>query len=68
MIKTIVIPLVKNKTADISDRNKYRPNSLATVISKVFDGVLNTKLTKHIQFHDNQFGSRASATKSAEFL
>ena len=66
MIKTIVIPIVKNKTADLSDRNNYRPISLATVVSKVFDSMLNSQLTKHIELHDNQFGFRSGlSTESA---
>lgn len=32
-IKTVIVPIVKNKT--VSDMNKYRPISLATVLAKV---------------------------------
>lgn len=32
MVKTVVIPTVKNKTGDISDKLNYRPISLATVL------------------------------------
>ena len=30
----IIVPLVKNKTGDISDVNNYRPIALVTVTSK----------------------------------
>lgn len=41
MIRTIVVPITKNKTGDLSDINNYRPISLATIIAKVFDSLLN---------------------------
>lgn len=66
MIKTVVIPIVKNKTADLSDKSNYRPISLATVVSKVFDRLLNSQLECYIQPHTNQFGFRAGlSTESA---
>ncbi|KAL0841056.1 hypothetical protein ABMA28_014821 [Loxostege sticticalis] len=34
LMKTIVVPIIKNKTGDISDRSNYRPISLATVIAR----------------------------------
>lgn len=57
MIRTLVVPIVKNKTGDLSDKNNYRPISLATVISKVFDGVLGIR-NSYVKLHDNQFGFR----------
>jgi exonuclease III len=68
MIKTLVIPIVKNKTGDLSDKNNYRPISLATVISKVFDSVLNSLLCKFIQPHDNQFGFRQGLSTETAIL
>lgn len=38
MMETIVVPIAKNVTGDVSDRSNYRPISLATVMAKVFDG------------------------------
>ncbi|XP_022837226.1 uncharacterized protein LOC111364552 [Spodoptera litura] len=66
LTKTIVVPIVKNKTGDISDKNNYRPISLATVIAKVLDSLLNNILVRHIKLHDAQFGFRAGlSTESA---
>lgn len=58
LIKTIVIPVVKNKSGDMSDLGNYRPISLATIIAKVLDRLLEIQLNKHLQIHDNQFGFR----------
>ena len=41
MTETIVVPIPKNVTGDINDKNNYRPISLATVMAKVFDGLLD---------------------------
>lgn len=48
LMKTVVVPIVKDKTGDVADKNNYRPISLATVAAKVFDGFLNTQLSKYI--------------------
>lgn len=66
MIKTVIVPVVNNKTAELSDKNYYRSISLATVIFKVFDSMLNSRLSNYIQLHDNQFGFRPGlSTESA---
>lgn len=66
MTKTVVVPIVKNKTGDISDKNNYRPISLATIIARVLDSLLNMQLDKYLQIHDSQFGFRTGlSTESA---
>lgn len=66
MMKTLVVPIIKNKTGDISDKTNYRPVSLATIIARVFDGLLSVQLDKCLQIHDAQFGFRAGlSTESA---
>ena len=39
MIKTTIVPIVKNKCGNISESNNYRPIALATIISKLFESV-----------------------------
>jgi len=34
---TVIVPICKNKNGDISDAGNYRPVSLATIISKLFE-------------------------------
>ncbi|XP_013184716.2 uncharacterized protein LOC106130423 [Amyelois transitella] len=66
LMKTIVVPIVKNRTGDISDKNNYRPISLATIIAKVLDGVLDSRLEQYLNLHDAQFGFRPHlSTESA---
>lgn len=66
LMRTIVVPIVKNKTGDISDPANYRPISLATVIAKVLDSLLDTYMAPRISLHDAQFGFRPRlSTESA---
>ncbi|XP_049887033.1 uncharacterized protein LOC126381624 [Pectinophora gossypiella] len=68
LMKTLVVPITKKKTGDISDKNNYRPISLATVIAKVFDSLLDAHLSKCFQPHDAQFGFRAGLSTESAIL
>lgn len=68
LIKTIVVPVVKNKTGDLSDKCNYRPISLATIVAKVLDSVLNAQLNKVLLLHDNQFGFRPGLSTESAIL
>ncbi|CAH2100477.1 unnamed protein product [Euphydryas editha] len=66
MMMTLVVPIVKNRTGDVADRSNYRPISLATIIAKVLDSLLDTYLKKAIKIHDAQFGFKPKlSTESA---
>lgn len=67
-MRTIVVPIVKNKTGDTSDMNNYRPISLATTTAKVLDGLLNSCLSEHIKVHDAQFGFKAGLSTESAIL
>lgn len=68
LMKTIVVPVVKNKTGDIADKGNYRPISLATIAAKIFDGLLNAQLEKYSNLHDNQFGFRPKLSTESAIL
>ena len=53
---TVLVPIVKDKTGDISDKGNYRPIALASVVSKVFEMSLLVKLEKYLYSSDYQFG------------
>ena len=36
-MKTALVPIVKNKTGDTSDKNNYRPIAIVTAASKLFE-------------------------------
>ncbi|PZC81706.1 hypothetical protein B5X24_HaOG212150 [Helicoverpa armigera] len=68
MMQTVVVPIVKSKTGDISDANNYRPISLATILSKVLDSLLNTLLSSYLELHDNQFGFKSGLSTDTAIL
>lgn len=68
MMRTVVVPLVKNKTGDISDKSNYRPISLATVLAKVFDGLMDRCLSSIKNLNDAQFGFRPGLSTEAAIL
>ncbi|CAG9124587.1 unnamed protein product [Plutella xylostella] len=68
MLKTVVVPIVKNKTGDKCDKNNYRPISLATIVAKVLDSLLNSELDKYLNIHDNQFGFKQGLSTESAIL
>ena len=57
---TIVRPIVKNKSGNLSDSSNYRPIALATIVSKMFKSVLLFKCAECLSTSDNQFGFKSS--------
>ena len=56
MLNSVIVPLVKNKNDDLSDRNNYRPIALSSTVSKVFENVILNRLEEYLWTSDNQFG------------
>ena len=68
-MKTVIVPLVKNKTGDTSDVHNYRPIALVTVASKIFENVLLDLLQTYLLTCDNQFGfKKGHATEHCIFV
>ena len=55
-MKTIIIPLTKNKYGDNIDVNNYRPIPLVTVASKICKIILFDLIESYLGTTDNQFG------------
>lgn len=67
-LKTVVVPIIKNKTGDPCDSSNYRPISLATTVAKVLDGLLDRILGEHITLNDAQFGFRPGLSTETAIL
>ena len=50
MLDSVIVPLVKNRNSDLSDKNDYcnRPIALSIVISKVFENVILYRLEGYL--------------------
>ena len=55
-MKTAIVPIIKIKTGDTSDKNNYRPIALVTAASKIFKLCLSVILENYLFTHDQQFG------------
>ena len=58
-MKTAIVPIIKNKTGDTSDKNNYRPIALATAASKLFEICILEILETYLITQDHQFGFKA---------
>ena len=56
LIKTTIVPIVKNKSGNLSDSNNYRSIAIATITSKLLEPVLLLKCSDYLTTFDNQFG------------
>ena len=55
-MQTVIVPICKNKNGNISDAGNYRPVSLATIISKLFEHYILACIPPRLATTDNQFG------------
>ena len=58
-MKTAMVPIIKNKTGDTSDKNNYRPIALVTAASKLFEICILEILETYLLTHDYQFAFKA---------
>ena len=60
LMKTVLVPIVKDKNENISSVDNYRPIALTTASSKIVGLIYLDKLSDYLKCHDNQFGFKAS--------
>ena len=59
MINLVIIPIIKNKSEDFTDKNNYRPIALSSIISKVFEHTIEIRFEEYLWTNDNQFGFKS---------
>ena len=57
-METVILPIIKNKRGDITNKDNYRPIAITNVFSKVFEAVLLHRYSALLVTTDNQFGFR----------
>ena len=55
-MRTAMVPIIKNKTGDTSDKNNFRPMALITAASKLFEICILEVLEAYLLTYDHQFG------------
>jgi len=53
---SVIIPLVKNKSGDLSSADNYRAIAISTAISKLFEGVVASEVYSYCDTDKYQFG------------
>lgn len=59
MLDTILIPIVKDKSGDLTSKDNYRPIAITTVMSKLLEMLLLMKYASFFNTGYNQFGFKA---------
>lgn len=63
-MQSVLVPLVKCKSSDLSDVNNYRAIALSTVMSKIFETVLAIVFLSNVADTDYQFGFKSGLSTS----
>ena len=58
-MKTAIVQIIKNKAGNSSDKANYRPITLVTACSIIFELCLLIMLEKYLHTHDEQFGFKS---------
>ena len=67
-MKTALVPIIKNKTRDTSDKNNYRPIALVTAASKIFEICILELLKMYLITHDHQLDLKANTQQTCVYL
>ena len=59
-----LIPIVKDKLADVTNSNNYRSIAISSLVMKIFDWVIILAFSKHLKFDDLQFAYQANVSTS----
>ena len=58
-INLVIVPLVKNTSSDLTNTNIYRPITLSSIASKVFEHAIILGLEEYLWTNDNQLGFKS---------
>ena len=52
----MIIPVIKNKSGDATDKHNYRPITISTTMPKVLELLMLHKIDSYLYTTDDQFG------------
>lgn len=56
MLSVVLVPVIKDKVGKLNSSDNYRPIALASVMDKVLEIILLSRLERYVLSNDNQFG------------
>ena len=54
LMKTAIVPILRNRQGDTSDKNNYRPIAIVTAMSKILELCIMKLIETHLLTSDNQ--------------
>ena len=61
LMDVVLIPILKNKCGNVTDKQNYRPIAIATALSKVLELCILTTCNEQLICHENQFGYKKTS-------
>ena len=58
-MQTLIVPIIKDKRGDITDKDNYRPIALTCIVSKIFEFLLLEECEEYLYTTDHQFGFKS---------
>ena len=55
LMQSAIVPILKNRRGDTSDKNNYRPIAIVTALSKIFELCIMNLIESHLLTQENQF-------------
>ena len=67
-MKSSIVPFIKNKTRDTTDKNNYRPIAVVIAPSKVFESSILNTIEPILRTSDNQLGCKRTILRIWLFM
>ena len=61
MLSTVV-PLIKNKSGDLTSKDNYRPIAINSILSKMFEFIILNRYSTLLETSHNQFGFKSKSS------
>ena len=68
MLSVLIVPVIKDKAGNINLKDNYRPISLASIISKIVETIMFSRMETHLVTQVNQFGFKKNMVHTNVFL
>ena len=56
MLSVLLVPIIKDKSCNISSKENYRPIALASIMSKIVELIIMDRIEMCLMTNPNQFG------------
>ena len=56
MLNVVLVPIIKNKAGNVNSIDNYRPVALSSIVSKVLESIILSRIDYYLTTNANQFG------------